>query len=228
MSGPVRDELFSGRSSPDRADRWMALRVDGRVHPSRGCISPEWGSREGCLKLYELVEGRTSGSVFRTADPALWPAMAHENGSRAASSTRRLSRHRGVFESEVARAERRRAKARGGLDGSMVIRGFGCLRIRIVDHPATRSAARSRLATPPRQKRGSEGEQLGGGVGDGFRSLLRGRAGARVARHEKRARAMPSYVLPDGGSRRRTEEGQQRGFDEGDEEWGSVLAGYPR
>lgn len=56
----------------------MALRVDGRVHPSRDRIFPKGvlsglrkEHRAGRLRLYELVEWRTFGFVFRTADLAL-------------------------------------------------------------------------------------------------------------------------------------------------------------
>jgi len=38
-SDPVRGELLAGRSPPGRAIRRMALRVNGKAHPSRGGAS---------------------------------------------------------------------------------------------------------------------------------------------------------------------------------------------
>jgi len=77
VSGPERGQLLAGRSAPDRAVRWMALRVDGRAHPSRG--------RSFVRRLYELVEARTSGFVSRTARSG---SLTRTDRARAGSSSR--------------------------------------------------------------------------------------------------------------------------------------------
>jgi len=124
----------------------------------------------------------------------------------------------------------------------------GCLRTRAFTCPATRSAARSRTAAPPcqrrsRQKRGKEGERCGGSVGEGSGCLSRacslGTEGLRAARRnpsteeilekvtlerERELAVCPAKILPSGRRADQTSLGK-RGFDEVDETWGSVLAG---
>lgn len=74
----------------------------------------------------------------------------------------------------------------GGLDGQMVTGGPGVSALGSATRPATRSAARSRTATPPRQKRGKEGGRCGSSVGEGSSCLSRacslGTEGLRAAR----------------------------------------------
>lgn len=53
--------------------------------------SPQGASRRGRLRLYELVEARTSGFVVRTTDPAL---SRERIASRASAFSRRPSSRR--------------------------------------------------------------------------------------------------------------------------------------
>jgi len=125
----------------------------------------------------------------------------------------------------------------------------GCLRTRAFTCPATRSAARSRTATPPRkrrsrQKRGKEGGRCGGSVGEGSSCLSRacslGTEGVRAARQnpsreeilekvalerERELAGCPAKILSSGRRADPQTSFGKPGFDEVDETWGSVLAG---
>jgi len=69
--------------------------------------SPQGESRRGRLRLYELVERRTSGFVFRTTGSG---SLTRTEPLASVSSSRRWCT-----------GERRRAKARSGLNGQTVI-----------------------------------------------------------------------------------------------------------
>jgi hypothetical protein len=190
----------------------MALRVDGRAHPSRG------RSRAG---------DSTSSSKRRSKDRcfARRPALSRERPlSRGKTSARAPSLGRDV---------------RGGLDGQTVIDGSS---VSAFESPPVRQRevllARVRLPLRAKSAGIEEGVRCEGSVGEGSSRLSRacslGSEGSRVARHSRLSKESPisRYAQPTFFSR---EEGQisspeeqssrKRVVDGVDEAWGSVLAG---
>jgi len=143
--------------------------------------SPQGASRRGRLRLYELVEARTSGFVFRTM------------GSGSLTRTDLLARNsllaEALFREKSSRrscsGESRRAKARSGLNGQTVIdlssvSAFGSSPIR------QREVLLARVLLPLRAKSvDRKGSRTRAASAKESVSSLREKAGARVARHRE-------------------------------------------